>query len=59
MSPPGWLVHVGGVPGKRPRLDQPREGIGQLAQQRIDDDPKQNDIGLQEFACVHSHIADA
>ena len=33
--------------------------VGELAEQRVDDDAQQHDVGLQELARVHGHVADA
>ncbi|CAP42747.1 hypothetical protein predicted by Glimmer/Critica [Bordetella petrii] len=50
---------VGRVPGQQALLQPARAQVGQLAQQRVQQDAQQHHIGLQEFARVHGHVPDA
>ena len=47
------------MPGERCAFAEFCDDVRQLAKQSVNDDAEQDDVGLQEFARVHRHIADA
>jgi hypothetical protein len=47
------------MPFEKSSFQQPRGTVGELAQQRLQEDGEHDDIGLHKLACVHCEVADA
>ena len=50
---------IGRMPAQRTRSSALREHVGELAEQRVEQDADHHHVGLQELARVHRHVADA